>query len=464
MAHWDGGYASQNRYMDTIQSNTLPLRMDVNLLTAGHAPPVQDGKFRYAELGCGTAFGMIAMAAAHPEAQFEGYDFMPEHVARARNMIADVGLENINVTEASFEELAVAAPPEPFDYIILHGVWSWVSKENQDFLTEIMGRWLKPGGIAYLGYATAAGCLPLWPIRRLFVEVKGQDKADRYGPARAAVDALTEIWPNTEVARMWGQFKGLADDFIDHDFGAQHASAQWHPELCEALSPAKLEYVCSANLIEQFPPLCFGDKQMEFVGKAMQEGWGETASDLAFARTFRSDLFARGAPLLPPAEVWKRVMAMTIQPSDHALGSDANVFISENSPRLEPGILEAIRGALLAGPMRVADFVEKISVEDKGALQLALMAVSQAEARIVRGPEETAAAEEGTAAFNAMVQYGWDQGGNYPGLASAKMGGGVTLSEDEMNAAFGAEDADADVVRALGRLALSGTQSASAAG
>lgn len=457
MANWDGGYASHNRYMDTIQSNTLPLKMDVNLLAAGRALPHRGGNFRYAELGCGTAYGMIGMAAANPNGQFEGYDFMPEHVARARSMISDVGLENINVSEASFEELVAAAPPEPFDYIILHGVWSWVSKENQDFLTQILGRWLKPGGIAYLGYATAAGCLPLWPIRRLFVEVKGNDPADRYGPARAAVDALAEIWPETEVKRMWGHFKGLADDFIDHDFGAEHASAQWHPELVEALSPAKLEYVCSANLIEQFPPLCFGEKQMAFVGKAMQEGWGETASDLAFARTFRSDLFGRGAPMLPPAEVWKQVLGMTIDPCDHALAGDANVFISENSPRLEQSVLEMVRSVLASGSQTVAQFVDSLEVEDRGGLQLALMATSQAEARIVRSPEEVKGSEDGVAAFNAVVRKGWDQGVSYPGLASAKLGGGITLSEAEMDVAFGADGADEKVKVALGRLALTGT-------
>ena len=85
---WSGGYPTDRRYPDTLQPAMAPAAMDAALLVAGLAPPRDGPRFRYLELGCGTATTLAALAALHPEAEFEGHDFLPEHVARARAFAA----------------------------------------------------------------------------------------------------------------------------------------------------------------------------------------------------------------------------------------------------------------------------------------------------------------------------------------------------------------------------------------
>lgn len=450
MNDWTGGYAAQGRYQDTIQAYTRPLMMDAGLLVAGRAVPHEEGKFRYGELGCGAGFGMIATAAAYPEAQFEGYDFMPEHIVRGRRMIADAGLSNVNIHEASFEELAKAAPPEPFDYLILHGVWSWVSEENQAYLTQILGSWLKPGGVAYLGYSSAAGWLQVAPIRRLFQEApRGSGEEGKYGPARAAATAFAELHAGSMPAFFWEKFKDLPDQYIDHDFGSVGASAEWHPDLCTKLAQAKLEYVCPADLLEQFPPLFYADEQIAFVGKGMAEGWGETAKDLAFERTFRTDLFARGAPHLRSGQAWRTLKNMTIAEWTPRLQTES---VSGKLRDWPIEVLQGVRQALGEGEQTIGDFLAKIEGPEKDALQLALVSVARSEARIIRPRDEAKQAQDSVDAFNAVIKQGWQDGESYPGIASARIGGPVSLSQEEKGAFGQTGSGDAEINAALTRL------------
>ncbi|WP_108260304.1 class I SAM-dependent methyltransferase [Mangrovicoccus ximenensis] len=311
-APWGGGYPVATRYLETAQPLQAPELIDLALLAAGFLPP-RRGCFRYAELGCGTGFTLIGLAALHPEGQFLGVDFMPEHVARARAFIAEAGLGNIEIVEASFAELAAAAPPEAFDYVAMHGVWTWVSEENRGHLAAILGRWLAPGGVCYNGYAAAAGWQETALIRRIFREVPRLPGRPPFEGARAAVDAFLANGGGTETtARLWERFAKLPDSYLAHDLGAVHATACWCAEVAGALASAKTEFAAPADLFDQFDLLRFEPGWAEFVRKAAAEGWGESARDMACARGFRTDLFGRGTPRLGEAEQQARLGALGI--------------------------------------------------------------------------------------------------------------------------------------------------------
>lgn len=130
----------------------------------GHAAP--DIKTcRVLEMGCSTGGNLIWMALAYPEAQFVGIDLSDIQVEEARRRAQLVGLENL-----WFHSLSIEDMPESlgqFDYIICHGVLSWVPPAVQDKIFEHCQRHLHPEGIAFISYNTLPGWNTIRSVREM---------------------------------------------------------------------------------------------------------------------------------------------------------------------------------------------------------------------------------------------------------------------------------------------------------
>ena len=102
---------------------------------------------RVLELGCASGGNLLPMAADYPESSFLGIDASARQVADGQATIAAAGLANIQIRA---EDLA-AFPPDAglFDYIICHGVYSWVPRPIQDAIMAIGRRHLQPNGVFF---------------------------------------------------------------------------------------------------------------------------------------------------------------------------------------------------------------------------------------------------------------------------------------------------------------------------
>ena len=114
---------------------------------------------RVLELGCASGGNLIPMAFNLPGSEFVGIDLSRRQVEDAQSAIAELGLRNIRIEQASI--LDVDDDWGSFDYIICHGVFSWVEDAVQDKILTIGARNLTPDGIAYLSYNTYPG----WHLR-----------------------------------------------------------------------------------------------------------------------------------------------------------------------------------------------------------------------------------------------------------------------------------------------------------
>ncbi len=121
------------------------------------APPE---RCRVLELGCGDGFNLAAMAAIYPEATYTGIDYSADAVARGRRIIADLGLKQIRLETADIRALDQLEPHlGEFDYIVAHGVYSWVPPEVRNALLTAIGRLLAPQGVAFVSYLALPGAL-----------------------------------------------------------------------------------------------------------------------------------------------------------------------------------------------------------------------------------------------------------------------------------------------------------------
>ncbi len=151
-------------------------------------PPVH--RCRVLELGCAAGGHLIPMAEQLPESQFIGVDLSARQVADGRRVVEQLGLANVELRHASI--LDVDDRYGPFDYVVCHGVYSWVPPPVQDKILEVAARLLAPHGVAYVSYNTYPG----WHLRALvrgmmrYHALQFASPALRTRQARALLDFL----------------------------------------------------------------------------------------------------------------------------------------------------------------------------------------------------------------------------------------------------------------------------------
>ena len=110
---------------------------------------------RVLELACGDGASLVSIAATLPDARFVGVDFAAQPLARARRMADAIGVSNVDLLERDVRDL----PPDlgRFDYIIAHGLYSWIPADVRAHVMPTIARHLAPKGVAYVSYNTLPG-------------------------------------------------------------------------------------------------------------------------------------------------------------------------------------------------------------------------------------------------------------------------------------------------------------------
>ncbi len=175
------------------KSNPFPQTHPDRLATLAHLfgmKPTPVTKCRVLELGCASGGNLIPMAFHLPESEFVGVDLSGRQVKQALKTIDDLELTNIRIENSSIMDISESWGT--FDYIICHGVYSWVSEEVQNKILAISSRNLSPQGVSYVSYNTYPG----WHLREMIRHMmryhadQFQDTTQRIEQARALIDFL----------------------------------------------------------------------------------------------------------------------------------------------------------------------------------------------------------------------------------------------------------------------------------
>jgi methyltransferase-like protein/SAM-dependent methyltransferase len=121
--------------------------------------PAHPARCRVLELGCAAGGNIIPMALADPQSAFVGIDLSARQIDDARTTARELGLRNIDLRALSITD--IPAEFGQFDYILCHGVYSWVPPEVQEKILEVCSKHLSPHGVAYISY----NCYPGWHAR-----------------------------------------------------------------------------------------------------------------------------------------------------------------------------------------------------------------------------------------------------------------------------------------------------------
>lgn len=153
---------------------------------------------RVLEVGCGDGGNLIPMACGLPGATFAGIDTSASAIAAARRRVAELGLRNASFEEISLADLEPAAGS--FDYVVAHGVFSWVPAPLRDALLALTARALSPHGVAYVSYNALPGGRLRQVLREILaVQLEGiDDPPQRLAAARERLALLRAAWAYDE--------------------------------------------------------------------------------------------------------------------------------------------------------------------------------------------------------------------------------------------------------------------------
>lgn len=261
---------------------------------------------RILEIGCAQGYNLLPLAAQLPGAHFVGIDFSAHELDRGRELADTAGLRNIEFVCADLRTFA--PPPGSFDYVIAHGVLSWIPDDAKNALFALCARALSPHGVAYVSYNTYPGWKQREAVRELMLMHLGSidDPVDRLKVARRVLDSLEKT-----LAGRPEPHAALIREIVA-SMQRKHAGHFYHDDLdgvndpCYFLQFAAwaaehgLAYLAEAEWETMFPDLLPASARAglsEFAGDRLRL---EQQLDFLRNRTFRCSLLTHArAPLLP---------------------------------------------------------------------------------------------------------------------------------------------------------------------
>ncbi|MGB6425459.1 MAG: class I SAM-dependent methyltransferase, partial [Solirubrobacterales bacterium] len=127
--------------------------------------PAAPAECRYLDLGCGDGTNTIAVAESLPGSRCLGIDIAPAAIERGGELRDAVGIDNVELEAADFRDAA----PEPgaWDFVVLHGILSWVPDDARVAALDLAARSLAPNGVLMASYNALPGWWLLQPARAL---------------------------------------------------------------------------------------------------------------------------------------------------------------------------------------------------------------------------------------------------------------------------------------------------------
>jgi len=301
MDTWTSGYVADIGYTYGYYAELNPHRARLALLNAGlHVPKV----FTACELGFGQGLSTNIHAAASGVGWW-GTDFNPSQAGFAQNLAAGAAIP-AHLYDDAFAEFAARTELPDFDFIGLHGIWSWISDENRHVIVDFIRRRLKVGGILYISYNTLPGWAAFAPMRHLMTEhaevlgAEGRGIVSRIDGALDFASRLLETNPlflraNPLIGERVKQLKNQNRHYLAHEY----FNRDWHPmhfaTMAQWLAPAKLQFAASAHYIDQFDALNLSPEQQAFLNEIPDPMFKQSVRDFMTNQQFRRDYWVKGA-------------------------------------------------------------------------------------------------------------------------------------------------------------------------
>ena len=286
---------------DTVPYPSLPIRRShPSLLAAmGRLLPLmwRPRKCRVLELGCAAGGNLLPMAADFPDASFLGIDASAQQVADGQAAIRATGLANIEIRTEDLS--AFPADAGLFDYIICHGVYSWVPRPVQDRIMAIGRRHMHPNGVFFLSYNTYPGWHLRGAVRDMmrFHARRIKDPREKIAQSRALLAFLVKSAGGSGEAYQKllrdeaGVLAAQPDSYLFHEHLEDDNEPLYFHQFVERAEAAGLQYLANADFSTMLPAN-FGAEIAGMLGNVSRLSQ-EQYLDFLRNRTFRASFLCQ---------------------------------------------------------------------------------------------------------------------------------------------------------------------------
>ena len=281
-------------YESTPIADAHPYKLAALGKLLGLNPP-DPATARILELGCAEGGTLIPLARLWPQAQLLGLELSAVQTDNGNALIRELGLRNVRIQQTDI--LQAGSELGQFDYIIAHGVYSWVPPAVQQKILHLCQQLLSPQGLAYISYNVNPGWRLRGALRDMFAyhlrdETSPQRKLDRalafceqieqgLGKTRSTMaDYLREEIAHIRKARR---------AYVYHEYLESVNEPILFSEFLQRAQQYRLNYVCDTELYSMFPS-SFGDTAAAMLEQFADVPTTEQYADFLRMRTFRQSV------------------------------------------------------------------------------------------------------------------------------------------------------------------------------
>lgn len=232
---------------------TAPERLALASLLHG-GPRLPLDRYRVLELGCANGANLLPMAWYRRHGEFTGMDASARQIGLANDARDQLGLSNLRFVHADFRS-AIDQLEGPFDVIMAHGVFSWVTDEARDAMLEMCSALLAPEGLLYLNYNANPGWIVRGMVRDFLMQqtahvknLKERAELCRDVSARVISPFKQDEHPYTKL--MANEFKLVAQNqpaYLAHEYLSPENNAYWRSEFFAILKRYGFDFIADAD-------------------------------------------------------------------------------------------------------------------------------------------------------------------------------------------------------------------------
>ncbi|HVJ46701.1 MAG TPA: class I SAM-dependent methyltransferase [Luteolibacter sp.] len=281
------------------------------------------------EIGCASGHNLLPLAARWPEARCVGTDIADEAVATANRRAEEAGISNARFIAGDLRGLVL--PGETFDYIIAHGVFSWVDDDVKQALLDFCAGHLSPSGIAVISFNLMSG----WENRLPVVETVRRIMSEHDVGVIRGLQILREVVPDEEVRSIVDDMLAKGEEILGFDDFAPVNDPWPLDRFAAACISRGLRWLGDSDPAENIPSSLGEEERASLLPLVGDPLLMQMTADTLAGSAFRSGVLCRhDAPVEP-----RMSMAMVL---------DLSVRLEEENP-LSPaeslaGFVEALKG------------------------------------------------------------------------------------------------------------------------
>lgn len=437
MTDWTAGYIADIDYTYGYYTELNPLHVRLAFLHA---------KLAFPEIGtaCELGFGQGLSTNIHAAAsvtQWHGTDFNPAQTSFAK-VLAQASGSGAQLFDQAFAQFCTRSDLPEFDYIGLHGIWSWISDANRAVIVDLIRVKLKVGGVLYISYNTQPGWAAMLPMRDLLTEhsevmgAPGQGIVARIDAALAFAEKLLATHPayaraNPQVPERIKKIQEQNRSYLAHEY----FNRDWQPmpltRMAQCLAPAKLKLACSAHYLDHIDAINLTAEQQTLLKDIPDPMFRESVRDFCVNQQFRRDYWVKGARKLNTLEQTEALRAQRLVLMQPRADVSSKVTGALGEATLQEAVYKPILDTLGGHQPKTLGQIEQ-AVQSQGihlaqVLQAAMILTGSGVLRAAQEDTVVSKAKKQTDKLNAYLCHLSRGSGELNYLASPLTGGGVSV-------------------------------------